>query len=132
MKNKVLIVLTLIIMGLGMPSYSVEIPVDAKLEYNQGIDFYKLGMYERAIESFRRAIKIHPDYIITTGAHTGGPMCCIAKLLGAKVIYIETLANLYSKTITGRLVYHIADLFIVQWESMLELYPDATYGGWIY
>ena len=63
MKNKVLIVLTLIIMGLGMPSYSVEIPVDAKLEYNQGIDFYKLGMYERAIESFRRAIKIHPDYI---------------------------------------------------------------------
>ena len=70
--------------------------------------------------------------LITTVAHTGGPMCCIAKLFGAKVIYIETLANLYTKTITGRLVYHIADLFIVQWESMLKLYPKATYGGWIY
>ena len=42
---------------------AAEIPVDAKLDYNQGIDFYKLGMYERAIESFRSAIRTYPDYI---------------------------------------------------------------------
>ena len=40
-----------------------EIPLDAKLDYNQGIDFYKLGMYERAIESFRSAIRTYPDYL---------------------------------------------------------------------
>lgn len=42
---------------------AAEIPLDAKLDYNQGIDFYKLGMYERAMESFRSAIKTYPDYI---------------------------------------------------------------------
>ena len=42
---------------------ATEIPIDAKLDYNQGIDFYKLGMYERAIESFRGAIRAYPDYI---------------------------------------------------------------------
>ena len=42
--------------------YAAEIPVDAKLDYNQGIDFYKLGMYERAIESFRSATRAYPDY----------------------------------------------------------------------
>ncbi len=42
---------------------AAEIPVDAKLDYNQGIDFYKLGMYERAIESFRSAIREYPEYI---------------------------------------------------------------------
>lgn len=42
---------------------AVEIPTDAKLDYNQGIDFYKLGMYERAIESFRSAIRAYPDYL---------------------------------------------------------------------
>ena len=46
-----------------MSVYAAEIPVDAKLDYNQGIDFYKLGMYERAIESFRSAIRAYPDYI---------------------------------------------------------------------
>ena len=40
--------------------------------------------------------------------------------------------NINTKTITGQLVYKFADLFIVQWESMKELYPNSTYGGWIY
>ncbi len=77
-------------------------------------------------------IKIRPDCIVTTGTHTAGPICCIAKIFGKKVIYIETIANINSKTITGRLIYHIADLFLVQWESMLKLYPKAIYKGWIY
>ena len=76
--------------------------------------------------------KIRPKVIITTGAHTAGPMCCIGKIFGSKIIYIETFANIHTKTITGRIIYHFADLFIVQWESMLELYPKAVYGGWIF
>lgn len=82
--------------------------------------------------SLFKYIKIRPDVIITTGAHSAGPMCCIGKLFGSKIIYIETFANIYTKTITGKLVYKFADLFIVQWESMLELYPKAVYWGWIF
>ena len=59
-------------------------------------------------------------------------MALIAKILGSKIIYIETFANITTKTITGKLVYKFADLFIVQWKSMLELYPNAKYGGWIF
>lgn len=36
---------------------------EAILEYNQGIDYYKLGQYENAIASFRTAIKLDPNYI---------------------------------------------------------------------
>ena len=49
--------------AISAPAFAVEVPIDAKLDYNQGIDFYKLGMYERAIESFRSAIRTYPDYI---------------------------------------------------------------------
>ena len=78
--------------------------------------------------------KYHPDYIITTGAHTAGPMCSIGRVFGSKVIYIETFANIHSKTVTGVLFYkfHIANLFIVQWPSMLKLYPKAICGGWCF
>ena len=44
---------------------------------------------------------------------------------------IETYANKNTKTATGKLVYPIADLFIVQWEEMLKVYPKATYLGGI-
>lgn len=77
-------------------------------------------------------IKIRPKYIVSTGAHTAGPMCLIGHIFGSKIIYIETFANSNTKSKTGSLVYKFADLFIVQWESMLELYPDAVYGGWIF
>lgn len=77
-------------------------------------------------------IKIKPNVIVTTGTHTAVPMCYIGKLFGSKIIFIETFANSETKTASGKLVYPIADTFIVQWESMLELYPKAIYGGWIY
>ena len=77
-------------------------------------------------------LKFSPDYIITTGVHTAGPMCCIAKIFGSKVIYIETFANMVTKTSTGRLLYPISDKFIVQWESMKKIYPKAEFGGWIF
>ena len=76
--------------------------------------------------------KIRPQYIVTTGTHTAGPMCYLGKIFGSKIIYIETFANRNRKTATGKLIYPIADLFIVQWEEMLELYPKAVYGGAIY
>ena len=77
-------------------------------------------------------LKIRPDVVVTTGSHNVGPMCCLAKIFGKKVIFIETFANSNSPTKCGRLVYKFADHFIVQWESMLEYYPNAIYGGWIY
>lgn len=77
-------------------------------------------------------IRVRPKYIVSTGAHTAGPMCCIGKIFGSKIIFIETFANSKTKSRTGRLVYKFADLFIVQWEEMLELYPNAVYGGWIF
>ena len=77
-------------------------------------------------------IKIRPKYIVTTGTHTAGPMCCLGKLFGSKIIYIETFANRHTKTATGKLIYKFADLFIVQWEELLEIYPKAVLGGSIY
>lgn len=76
--------------------------------------------------------KIKPTIVITTGAHTAVPMCYYAKLNGAKIIFIESFANLTTRTLSGRLVYPIADKFIVQWPSTKKLYPKAILGGSIY
>lgn len=77
-------------------------------------------------------LKIRPKVIITTGTHTAVPMCYIGRLFGSKVIFIETFANSKTKTLAGKLVYPIANLFLVQWEEMLELYPKAVFKGGIY
>ena len=93
---------------------------------------YPFKLLINTIKSFFLYLKIRPKYIVSTGAHTAGPMCLIGHLFGSKIIFIETFANSNSRSKTGNLVYKFADLFIVQWESMLELYPKAKYGGWIF
>lgn len=77
-------------------------------------------------------LRERPDIILTTGAHTAVPMCYIAKLFGKKVVFIESYAKTSSANLSGKLVYPIADLFVVQWEPMQEIYPDAVYGGTLY
>lgn len=93
---------------------------------------YPFKLLFNCFKSLFYYLKFHPDYIITTGTHTAGPMCCIGKIFGSKIIYIETFANMVTKTATGKLIYPISDKFVVQWESMRKLYPDAVYGGWIF
>lgn len=93
---------------------------------------YPFKLIYNCFKSLYLYLKIHPDYVITTGAHTAGPMCLIAKIFGSRVIYIETFANINTKTITGKLLYPVSDKFIVQWDSMKKLYPNSIVGGWIY
>ena len=93
---------------------------------------YPFKLLYNCFKSLFIFIKVRPKYIVTTGAHTAGPMCCLGKIFGSKIIYIETFANSKTKSATGSIIYKFADLFIVQWESMLELYPKGTYGGWIF
>ena len=59
-------------------------------------------------------------------------MCLIGNFFGSKIVFIETFANVESKTMTGKYVYRFADKFIVQWPNMKKLYPKAEYNGWIY
>jgi len=93
---------------------------------------YPFKLIYNSIKSLILYLKIRPKYIITTGAHTAGPMCLIGHIFKTKIIFIETFANSKSKSKTGSIVYKFADLFIVQWEDMLKLYPNAKYGGWIF
>ena len=85
---------------------------------------------------FFKAIKIlgkeKPDFVITTGALIAFPFCIIGKIRGSKIIYIESFARVNNRSLTGRLVYPFADLFLVQWKSLLQFYPKAKYVGGIF
>ena len=85
-----------------------------------------------SILSLYYIITFRPNFIISTGAGATVPICYIGKLLGKKIVFIESYARRNSKSLSGKLIYPISNLFIVQWDSMLELYPKAKCFGPIY
>jgi len=76
--------------------------------------------------------KERPAVIVTTGAGAVVPVCLLGKLLGARLVFIESFAKVSSPTLTGRLLYRFADEFYVQWEELRRYYPRAKYRGTIY
>lgn len=112
---------------------------DKKINYyinqvNRKELFFIIKMIFILIKSLYIFIKEKPDVIISTGVLATIPMLYIGHIFNKKVIYIESFAKISSPTMTGNLVYNhkLADRFYVQWESMLEFYPNAVYKGGIY
>lgn len=82
--------------------------------------------------AIRVLLKEKPDLIISSGAAVAVPFFYIGKILGAKLIYIEVFDRIGKPTVTGKLVYPIADKFIVQWEEQKKVYPKAVNLGSIF
>ena len=76
--------------------------------------------------------KERPQLIISSGAAPAIPFFWLGKLFGAKTIYIEVIDRLDKPTISGKLCYFVADVFIVQWEEMKKVYPKAINLGSIF
>lgn len=89
-------------------------------------------MISNTVQSWKIFKKEQPDLVICTGVLAMIPMCVIAKRKHKKLIYIESFAKVNSPTMTGKFLHKYADQFYVQWESMLEVYPDAICLGGIY
>lgn len=77
-------------------------------------------------------IQEKPDVVICTGVLAMIPLMLTAKRRGIIVIYIESFAKVKTPTLTGKLMYHFADYFFVQWESMKTVFPKAIYKGGLY
>jgi UDP-N-acetylglucosamine:LPS N-acetylglucosamine transferase len=75
------------------------------------------------------AVAERPDVVITTGASVVVFFTLFAKLLGAKLIFIESMAKVTQPTLTARLLYPFADLFLVQWPKLLKFFPRAKFLG---
>lgn len=88
------------------------------------------NVYIKMFFASRRIWKnYHPKVIISTGSNIAFPLFIVGKLHGSKIIFIETRAKVYARSMTGILVRYLADQIFVQWPEMLNLYPEAKYCG---
>lgn len=91
-----------------------------------------INLIRNTIVAWKVLHKEKPDLIISSGAAIAVPFFYIGKLMRIKLIYIEVFDRIDKPTLTGRIVYPIADRFIVQWDEQKEVYPKAVNFGSIF
>jgi beta-1,4-N-acetylglucosaminyltransferase len=126
--------------GLDYPRYFVTYQLPHTDQTLAGEEYYYITnphthLYKypvNFIQSLKLFLQKKPRFILSTGSGMAIATCLIGKLFGTKVIYVETGCRITGPSMTGSLLYHFSDLFIVQWETLLKFYPKATFGGLLF
>ena len=76
-----------------------------------------------------------PSLLLTNGPGTCVPVCAASvglRLLGIKsvtIVYVESICRVQTLSLSGRLLLHVADHFLVQWPQLATKYPRTRYIG---
>jgi len=82
----------------------------------------------RVMTNFVEAARIleheRPDVILSTGAGPVVPFAILARALRfCRIVFVESAAAVVRPTLTGRIMYQLADAFFYQWPSLEGFYP---------
>lgn len=89
------------------------------------------NFFRNLILAIKVCLRLKPTVMVSMGAGIAAPFFLVGKLFGCKLIFIETFVFIASPTISGKILYHIADEFIVQNKHYLSFYPKATLCEWL-
>jgi UDP-N-acetylglucosamine:LPS N-acetylglucosamine transferase len=91
-----------------------------------------LKLFEVIWKVFRAFRRERPSLVLSTGSEIALPVFLMARLFGAKTVFIETITRVENPSLTARLVYPFVDRFYVQNPETLKAFgPRAEYHGGI-
>ncbi len=111
---------------------------DSKYYLNKENVYYAYFPESRNIINFIRNLFLaifiltreRPNLLISCGAGIAVPFFIVGKLLyRAKLIYLEPYDFVSYPSLTGRILYNIADLFLIQQKCQNKWFPKAKYWG---
>jgi UDP-N-acetylglucosamine:LPS N-acetylglucosamine transferase len=78
----------------------------------------KLALLRSAVSIFVLILKLRPDVVISTGAAPGYFGIRFGKLLGARTIWVDSVANVEELSMSGVKAGAIVDLWLTQWPHL--------------
>ncbi|HSN22226.1 MAG TPA: hypothetical protein VLS49_16200 [Usitatibacter sp.] len=80
-------------------------------------------------EAWRILRRERPSLVLSTGAGPAVPFALVARWLGIPVVFVETMTRVRRPSLTGRLMYLLADDFFYQWPELARFFPRGRLGG---
>jgi GlcNAc-P-P-Und epimerase len=102
---------------------------------DQGEEVHVLPEYDRHLlranmpANVRQALGLviteRPRVVVTSGAGITVPFCVLARIAGAKIIFVETTARVTGPSASGKALSRLASRAIVQWPEVAGSYPRS-------
>ena len=93
---------------------SIELAKKEKVYFVEDPERNFKNFIKCALQTLKILLKERPRVLISTGAGVAVPACFLGKfLLKSKIIFIESFCRINKASLSGRIIYHISDLFFV-------------------
>lgn len=85
-----------------------------------------LRAVQNLLAAARLVVRRRPRTVVTSGAGVVAPFCLMARLAGARLVFVETMARVNSPSMTARLLSRVAARVLVQWPELAPALPRAV------
>lgn len=89
----------------------------------EGNQWNKLRVLKQAAHVLTIVLRTRPDVVISTGAAPGYFAIRFGRMLGARTVWLDSIANAEELTLSGRMAGRHCDLWLTQWEHLAA--PDG-------
>jgi UDP-N-acetylglucosamine:LPS N-acetylglucosamine transferase len=110
------------------PGYDESLDGEPLLVVNDANRWNKFGLVLLALRVLRILLTVRPDVVISTGAAPGFFALRLGRFLGARTIWVDSMANVEQLSMSGERIGRHADLWLTQW-SHLAREEGPSYRG---
>lgn len=99
-------------------AYSDDVPGSSFVQIPDATRWGKLRLIWMAIRVGLLIARLRPDVIVTTGAAPGYVALRVGKMFRAKTVWLDSIANAETLSLSGKKVRRYADLWLTQWRHL--------------
>lgn len=105
--------------------YRSEVPGHRFYTVNDATRWNKSAAIMMAIRILLVILKERPDVVVTTGAAPGYFALRFGRWIGARTVWLDSIANVEEMSLSGRMAGRVADLWLTQWPHLADLRPSG-------
>ncbi|WP_198149650.1 hypothetical protein [Azoarcus sp. CIB] len=110
-------------------SYRDQVPNERFYSITDATRWSRWDLLKMVFQVCLIVVRERPDVVISTGAAPGVVALRIGKWLGAKTVWLDSIANVEQVSLSGLRVRGFADLWLTQWEHLAKNEGPRYEGG---
>jgi len=101
-------------------AYAVDVPGQELAIVSDANRNHPLRLIRLAYQVLVRILRTRPDVVISTGAAPGAFGVVFGRLVGAKTVWVDSIANAERISLSGRIASKTAHIVLTQWPHLAE------------
>jgi UDP-N-acetylglucosamine:LPS N-acetylglucosamine transferase len=110
-------------------AYAVDVPDSDLFVVTDANRDHPLKLIRLAFEVLVRVLRTRPDVVVSTGAAPGLFGVIFGRLVGARTIWVDSIANAEALSLSGRIASKAAHVALTQWPHLAEVRGPQYHGS---